>query len=132
MTDDTESADSIGRLLLALGDELESLRRLYEKEADVVSPLLAELGVGHSREVAQALQQHDLIVQEIDAIAAILLRLGGADGVDVALTPEDRRRLVDAVLSPVKLGQMKARLVDHISGKRSAVATGGDGDEIWD
>lgn len=135
MTDRKEygsDGGEIGRLLQALADELESVRRLYEVQADIIAPLLAEAGIRHSAEVAHAIQQHDLIVQEIEAVSTILSGLGRSGSLSATARSEDDARLIETILASVKLGRTRQRISDRLSGRLPPDHSSDGKDEVWD
>ncbi len=118
----------LDRLLRALAEEISIVRQRKIKIADSISGKIAESGSEWLQDSAfvAALQDFDLMSQELDHVSSLLAAIGESlqhrDAVEVA---------VDHGIDAVKLSSMRTRLKAAVYDEVPSAAALDDQDEIW-
>jgi hypothetical protein len=134
MADDRETQEErdrwvrLDRLLGALASEIASVRRREISLADRISQKITEAGsqwLG-DRDFVAAMQDFDLMSQELDHVSSLLAAISDSlqhrEAVEVAVVHG-----IDAV----KLSSMRRRLMDAVYGGAAAADNDESEDEIW-
>ena len=118
----------LDRLLRALAEEISIVRQRKIRIADSIGDKIAESGSEWLKDgsFVAALQDFDLMSQELDHVSSLLAAIGESlkhrDAVEVA---------VDHGIEAVKLSSMRTRLKAAVYDEVPSAAALDDQDEIW-